>query len=160
MRDYDRLLRPRTAAIEMPAPFWRRALALVSDLLILDLIVTAPFTSLFAGMIARAESAGWLRMTYTDAELAAMVVVFLLAFAYFALFEYTLGQTPGMTLMRMRVRTPPRLWQAMVRNAFLIPIGPVLVLWIAEPIAIAFTHASLLERLSGTRTVHARQVII
>lgn len=160
MTDYARLLRPRTASVEVPASFSRRAFALITDVLIIDLVVTAPFTPLFTPLMARLEAGSWFSLTYTSAELAAMMVVFALAFAYFALFEYALGQTPGMMLMNTRVRQPLRLWQAFARNAFLIPFGPVIALWIIEPLSVALTRTSLLERLTRTRTVYARHVLI
>jgi len=160
MKEYARLLRPRTAAIEAPAGFGRRAFALIFDILLLDLIITAPFTPLFTSMLARMDRTAWMSMTYTGAEMAAIAIVFLLAFAYFALFEYTIGQTPGMMLANIRARTQLTLWQAFVRNIFLLPAGPVIVLWIVEPIIVALKQPSLLERVSNTRTVMVRTVII
>lgn len=160
MKDYLRLLRPRSTVIESPASFWRRAFALVVDVLIIDLIVTAPFTTLFAPLVAKLQAGSWLAPSYTSAQLAMMAIVFLLAYAYFALFEYTLGQTPGMMLADTRVRGQVRLWQAAVRNAFLIPFGPVLFLWVIEPILVALNRQSLLERLTGTRTIRVRHVLL
>ncbi len=160
MKEYLRLLRPRSTIVESPASFWHRALALLVDILIIDLIVTAPFTALFAPFVDRIQAGSWWTITYTNAQFAGMMVLLLLAYAYFALFEYTLGQTPGMMLADTRVRGQMRLWQAAVRNAFLIPFTPVLLLWIAEPILVAIRRESLLERLTGTRTVRVRHVII
>ncbi len=160
MKGYAHLLRPRTASIETPAGFGRRAIALIFDILLLDIVITSPFTPLFSAMLARMEHTAWTAMTYTSAEFAAIIVVFLLAFAYFALFEYTLGQTPGMMLAGIRARTQLTLWQSFARNVFLMPFGPVLALWIVEPILVALKRPSLLERLSNTRTVTVRTVLI
>lgn len=160
MKEYLRLLRPRSTIVESPASFWRRAFALIVDILIIDLVVTAPFTALFTPLVAELRAGAWSTIAYTSAQFAGMIVLALLAYAYFALFEYTLGQTPGMILADTRVRGQVRLWQAAVRNAFLIPLLPVILLWIVEPILIALRKESLLERLTGTRTIRTRQVII
>ena len=158
MERYASLLRPRVGSVETPAPFGRRALALIADVLVLDLIVTAPFTPVLAPLIARVETGSLLAIAYSVREAAAIALLFTIALAYFALFEYVLGQTPGMMLLDTRVRTRPTLLQSLGRNLFLIPVGPLILLWVVEPILAAVTRHTLLERVTGTRTVRTQYV--
>ncbi|PIN68596.1 hypothetical protein COV93_08920, partial [Candidatus Woesearchaeota archaeon CG11_big_fil_rev_8_21_14_0_20_43_8] len=77
---------------------------------------------------------------------------------YFALTEFKLGQSFGKMLLQLRVRSDTkdlRLYQCLLRSIFLIPVFPFILLWIADPLSMAFTKDSrrLSEILSKTRTV-------
>lgn len=159
MNDFEHLLNPRKEKVTSSAGFLRRAGAFIFDILILDLIVTTSFTPLFANLAARAQSQGFLNVAYTSGELGAMIALFLVIYVYFALFEYLLGQTPGMMLFRIRVGEQPLLWQALVRNSFIIPTLPFVILWIVEPLLIMFKRRGVLEVLTKTRTIHTREVL-
>ncbi len=158
MNDLTSLLNPRTEKFHQQAPFFRRALAFILDLLVLDIFVTSPFSKLFVDMIQRVEQFGPWNLTYTPIEYATVLGVFVVVFSYFVIFEYVLGQTIGMMVLKTKVNRP-KLWQAIVRNSFLIPIFPFVLLWIIEPLTIIFFKRSVLERISRTRTVHIRKVM-
>ena len=157
MADYTHLLTPRATRVLQEASPLRRAGAFLLDILCIDLIVTAPFTPLFTSMVGRIGKTGITGFTYTARELALVVVIFLIAYAYFVLFEYVLGQTPGMMLLGTVAE--PALWQALVRNSFLLPFFPFVMFWFIEPFAILFSRRGVLERISGTRTFHQREVL-
>ena len=146
------------------ASFLRRAIAFIIDLFIIDVVLTAPFTSLFAGMVARAEHLGVTSVSYTTREMAMILTLFLLIYAYFVLFEYLLCQTPGMMLASTIVRGEKGrfsgIFSIIVRNCFLLPFFPFLLFWVIEPLAIIFLRRSVLEHLTKTRTVHERAIIL
>jgi uncharacterized RDD family membrane protein YckC len=152
----EELLRPRAAQVEQDASFLRRAGAFLIDLLFIDLIVTAPFTEMFSAMLARAEHGAF---TPTPGDLAAIVAVFLLIYGYLVVFEYTLGQTPGMTFLRIAVDGERPFGAIALRNSFILPFFPFIALWIIEPIAIIAWRRSVLEQLTKTRTRHQRTII-
>lgn len=157
MGSYRRLLRPRTETVVQDAGLLRRACGFLADLLIIDIIITAPFTPVLRGLAARAQASGFADVIYSGRELAAIVAVFLVAYLYFVLFEYVLGQTPGMMLVG--TRTSGSLGQHLVRNSFLLPFFPFVAFWLIEPAAIGFWRRGVLERISGTRTVHERTIL-
>jgi hypothetical protein len=156
---YSDLLRPRKAKIVQDAGFFRRFCSFVIDVFILDLLVTAPFTPLFSSLVSRASNAGW-NVHYTSTEIAAVIFLFALIYLYFVLFEYFLGQTFGMMLANTRLAGDDSLGTIMVRNSFIIPVFPFVLLWIAEPLAVFFWRRSILEQLTKTRTVYQREVVM
>jgi uncharacterized RDD family membrane protein YckC len=160
MNDYRHLLSPRMTTIVQDAGFWRRTGAFLIDILILDILVTAPFTALFEQMLRRIDTAGITAVVYTNKELAAIALVFLIAYIYFTLFEYLLSQTPGMMLLGTRAQGMTGIARMLIRNSFLLPFFPFILLWLIEPFAIIIWRRSVLEHLSGTRTIYARHIIL
>jgi len=160
MEDYRSLLNPRMANVVQDASFLRRAGAFLVDILLLDMVVTAPFTTILQNLATRAERVGFSALTYTGTELAAAVFLFLIIYLYFVLFEYLLGQTLGMMLMNTRVIGRNSIWSALARNSFLLPVFPFIVFWIVEPVAILFWRRGVLEQLSQTRTIHQQTIVI
>ncbi|MBR9700807.1 RDD family protein [Candidatus Woesearchaeota archaeon] len=159
MTDYLKLLNPRTAKVHRDATFLRRAGAFILDLLLIDLIITAPYTPLFMTAVSRMESQGFFSMTYTSAEVAAMAILFLTVYVYFVVFEFLLDQTPGMIILSTKVQSDGKLWRILLRNMFLFPVFPIIVLWIVEPVSILLTRRSMLEQATHTRTLHKREVL-
>lgn len=159
MDDYQHLLHPRTSVIVQDAGLWRRASAFIIDILIIDIFVTAPMTPVFEPMLQRMQENTVTTMTYTNMELAAVLLIFTIAWIYFSLFEYLLGQTPGMMLMRLRTQGPRGITHMLMRNSFLLPFFPFIILWAVEPFAIGFWRRSVLEHITGTRTVHEQRII-
>lgn len=156
--DYEHLLKPRSQEVRQNASFLRRLGAFIVDILVIDLVMTAPFTSLLAGLVARAQASGFSSVAYTQRELAIIVVMFLMAYLYFVLFEYVLGQTIGMMVANTRI-SDGQLWQILVRNSFVIPLFPFIIFWVVEPLAVLFGRRGVLERLSGTRTLYTKEVL-
>ena len=148
---YAGLNLPGMRVHERDAPFWRRTAAFLLDILILDFLVVAPFRDALLGTVS------WERIihgafVFPSTAYAAGVVIALLAFGYFALFEYTLCQTPGMMLFSIQTQGVT-LTRAFIRNLYLVPLFPFPLLWIVEPLFLLFLGTRWLERLSGTRTI-------
>jgi uncharacterized RDD family membrane protein YckC len=150
------LLAPRTAKVVQDASFLRRLGSLLVDIAILDLFVTAPFAALFAPLLNQELSA----ITYSGREMAAVIALFLIVYAYFVLFEYLLRQTPGMMLLRTHLSGKDHIGAVMLRNSFILPVFPFILFWVIEPLAILFWKRGVLERVSNTRTVHQRSIIL
>jgi hypothetical protein len=81
-------------------------------------------------------------------------------YLYFVLFEYLLGQTPGMMLLSLRMEGNSGIFAVMLRNSFIFPVLPFILLWVIEPIMIAIRRRGILEQLSGTRTLHSKNITI
>jgi uncharacterized RDD family membrane protein YckC len=155
--DYKHLLQPRVARVLQNASFLRRLGSFLIDLLIIDLIITAPFTAIFARFASLRD---FTDVTYSGKELAAIVIVFMLIYAYYVLFEYLLGQTIGMMFMQTRVEGDGRIGMLLVRNSFILPFFPFVIFWIVEPVAVLFWRRSVLEKVTNTRTVYQRNIIL
>lgn len=154
--NYKSLLQPRTARVMQDASFLRRCGSFIIDMLLLDLLVTAPFTPIFARFL----DADLMSITYTGKELAAIVTLFLIIYTYYVLFEYLLGKTPGMMLMHTQVSGENGLPRLLLRNSFMLPFFPFIVFWIIEPAAVLFWRRSVLEHLTKTRTIYERTIFI
>ena len=142
------------------ASFWRRAFAFIIDLFILDIFITSPFSSLFESVVARTKTISIFEMTYSTKEIALIVMLFLLLYLYFVLFEYVLQQTPGMMFAKTKLDGNMSFWTTLVRNSFLFPVLPFILLWVIEPIMLFFKKRTVLEYASGTRTVYQREVML
>ena len=131
----------------VPAKTWRRAIGFIADILFFSFIVAAPLEQ---ELVAAAPEpfAGTTALGY---GLAAILLSFFFAYAVAA--EYLVGQTLGMLLVNIRTIPELSFFQTIVRNLFLIPIFPFVLLWIADPLSLLFTGARLTERWSGTNTV-------
>ncbi|MBN2880547.1 RDD family protein [Candidatus Woesearchaeota archaeon] len=141
------------------APIFRRILAFIGDLFIFDFVTsplknviyghfTSPFT--FAGSYASLFSYG--------------VVLSFLFFLYNFLFQYKLGQTPGMMLLQIRlinsgeivdavkmktktvVNAFPSFNQIFFRNIIFVPVFPLVLMWVFDPIFLVFKKERLSDR--------------
>lgn len=130
----------------------RRLVAFLGDLLLLDLFVFAAFSPILLSAERQLLSAFRGGFSVAPGVYAAGVSMALIALAYFALFEYLLGQTPGMMLLSLHAENVT-LGKALIRNSFLLPLFPFPLLWILEPIHLLWRKTRLLELLTGTRTV-------
>ncbi len=143
-----------------PAPVWRRLFAFIIDLLILNVIFFFPFQSMIEGLI---PNGGWETIVMqANANLAALetitAVLGIVALLYFTFFEAALAKTPGKHLMHILVASEspqPSFWRMMIRNLYVLPIFPFILLWLLEPLFMIFSkdQQRLLERLSKTRTM-------
>jgi hypothetical protein len=150
---YADLLSPRTAKVTQDASFLRRMCGFLIDLLIIDLLITAPFTPIFSPYLG--VSIGALPASI----LAAAITIFLIIYCYFVLFEYLLGQTMGMMLVNTKVEGRTGILSLLVRNSILLPFLPFVLFWVIEPISIIFWKRGAMEQFSKTRTVYQRDII-
>jgi uncharacterized RDD family membrane protein YckC len=145
---------------------WKRFLAFSFDLLILNFILIGPF----AGWLETIAPAGMDGITSGStlhgAAFVIIFIIFVIAMMYFTLFDYLSGQSLGMMMFNLytvdtdRKRTPG-FWKCTGRNLAILPIFPFILLWIADPVFLAFkktrisdllTRSSVIEQVSYTQT--------
>ncbi len=136
---------PKKRVYVRDAPVSRRVLAFLADLFLLDFTVFASFS--------------FLNVSWQDAFgaprpdiLASAVVMSLLALAYFSMFEWVLGQTPGMMLLNLRVEKVT-FGKALLRHCYFLPLFPFPILLLTEPLFLFWKKRRWLELLTRTRVV-------
>lgn len=120
--------------------YWKRALALIIDILLFNVTVAVPLSGLVPASF-----------TATPTVLAAGVVLIALFFGYLVGAQHLTGQTIGMLILRYRATRTEDLWRCVVRNVFILPVFPFILLWIIDPVFLAFTGDRLTERWAGSR---------
>ncbi len=157
-----------------PASLWKRMLALVFDILLLDIFVLGAFNSVVERMIGTKTGITALysmleqNSTQVQALTLLFMIVILITLAYFVLLQYATGQTLGCILLNIHVVEQagekdfrrPKFWQSLVRNLFLIPAVPFIFLWIIEPVYLYFAKKNqrLTEWLSNTLVVERFEI--
>ncbi len=157
--------------MERAARVWKRILAFMLDLYFC-LVATWAFFTLLASELPSAPE--FILESATPALSPLAVTAFLYASIFVLLYhvfcEYIVGQTAGMLMVGVRVqpradsanaRTRTKgiekpgigFWQALGRNAFIIPMLPFTLLWLADPLYYAFHGERLLEHWTSTETV-------
>lgn len=151
--------------------FVKKALAFMIDLFVLNIFIVPGFRQAIARLIPHAPGmpdvlSYFSRLQSSSADATAVALVMLLmslyALAYFSLSEYISGTTIGMALMSMKVvdehNMKPGLFRSVLRNIYIFPFFPFILLWLAEP---AFLIAGkrgqrLTEMLTRTRVLEMR----
>jgi len=157
---------PKERSFTGPALVWKRLLAFVADLLIINLAIFFPFKRILQDSMPEfdsySEAYNFLasNQSYTTTLTIVSLVMSLFAVLYFVWMEYKLGQTPGKMLFNISVISDVKkfsLWQLIVRSLFIIPVFPFVLLWIIDPLFVFFTKTNqrLSEILSKTRTVQS-----
>jgi uncharacterized RDD family membrane protein YckC len=156
---------PKKKVFMGPAMLWKRILALIVDLFVLDFFVLSMFSGAAAKILGGANS---IREIISVLEsnpgqvqvlTALFAVIVLLAMSYFVLLQYATGQTLGCMLLNIYIVNGdgerPKFWQGIVRNMFVIPAFPFILLWVADPVYLFFAKKGqrLTEWLSDTRVV-------
>lgn len=126
---------------EPRVPVWKRILALIIDILLFNVTVAVPLSGLVPASF-----------TATSTVLAVGVVLVALFFGYLVASQYLIGQTIGMMLFQYRATNTNELWRCVVRNIFILPVFPFILLWIIDPLFLAFTGDRLTERWAGSTT--------
>lgn len=137
---------PKQGLFKAPANLFKRALAFAIDLVIVSFLVypfervirkIVPVTGSYAEtytMLANSENTGLLTTV--------SILISLAAIAYFSILESKLGQTIGKIALKVYVVSENRelkYWQCLVRNLFLLPFIPFILLWVIDPLYAIFT---------------------
>ena len=155
---------PKERTFKGPALIWKRVLAFLADILVLNLVVFFPFKKILSKMIpdlkSYSEAYNFIlaNQSYSKAIVLVSLVMALFAILYFVLLQYKLKQTIGMMLFNISVISEIKklsVLQCIIRSIFLIPIFPFFLLWIIDPLFMIFTKTNqrLSEVLSKTKTV-------
>ena len=137
--------------VSMQARPSKRILALVIDYFLIIIAFASPLLRLFdTTSLHNLQAAPPGLLIYVSSGLS------LLAILYFAFFESVLGKTPGMQLTGLS--TKASFYQSVVRNIFVLPIFPFIILLPFELYNIFRKKQLLLERFTNTKTIE--QVIV
>ncbi|MBD3310458.1 hypothetical protein GF351_04520 [Candidatus Woesearchaeota archaeon] len=158
----------KARTIKGPAMLWKRLFAFIVDFFVLELIVVLPFRNILTGMMPQqgiTATYEFLARNQGTANIMFMVTFIMvsLMFLYFTVLEYGFGQSIGKMLMDIRaesVKGDLKLWQVLVRNMWIFPVFPFVVLWVVDPAYMIFTkdHTRFSEMITRTRTVQEYRV--
>jgi uncharacterized RDD family membrane protein YckC len=147
---------PKKRLFKRPASLWKRLLAFIIDLILIQFLILLPFEKIFSNLKVKSASDIFTMsqsMNIPTSVYYAFFFITVLALLYFAFFEYYLRQTIGMTIFGIYADGEVTFWKAIIRNAFIIPAFPFYILWIIEPIHLLFYKTRALERFTSTSTV-------
>ncbi len=157
---------PKKKTFKGPALIWKRALAFFIDFFILNFIVLFPFKGLFEEIVPASLSFKE-TLDFFSNQLSSLVVTISIFAAismilYFTILEGKTGQSIGKIFTNIYVVSETKeltFWQLLVRNLFLIPFFPFILLWILDPAFMLFTkdNKRLSEILSKTKVVENYQ---
>lgn len=185
------IIMPRKKILELPqerktevnAPIWKRIASFFVDLLIIQIVIFSPFSTIVQSKMPMSEN--FLEnyetlkgMEIMDSMLPIFIAVFGLIFLYFTLFEYKLSQTPGKMLFNLYLRPLDNIFDntlneynfsdnstkilkkqkitllsVIIRNIAAFPFFPFSLLWIIDPIYMIATGKRLSDVLSKTQIV-------
>ncbi|MBN2367730.1 RDD family protein [Candidatus Woesearchaeota archaeon] len=147
-----------------PAPVWKRVLAFIADLLVIQLVIFSPFSASLSGSLPSSdnimENYRYLAEQSDMMSQITMMILFMfgLMFAYFFLFDLKLGQTPGKMLFKLYVvpmikKDSLTIWRLISRNLAILPVFPFTLLWIIDPLYMVFSGKRLSDILTKTLVV-------
>lgn len=158
-----RLNLPKEKTFVGPALLWKRIIAFIIDIAILDMIFSFAFgwliSSSSSGNMSFSQTYEMMKSAAGSSELKTVfLIIFLLAFVYFYKLEKRYGQTIGKKLLNIYVVSTKEKfiwWQAFLRNIGLLPLLFLPIILLADPFFMAFsrTGQTLSEILSQTKSV-------
>ena len=140
----------------------KRIAAFLVDVLLLQIIVLSAFTEYFTSIFPREKSfienysflssnVDMFASTYY-----ALIAIGVLILLYFAYMEYKFSQTVGMMIFRIYAKSTEEkeltFFQCVLRNIYALPIFPVFMLWLIDPLFFLFKGERLSEKFSKTKT--------
>lgn len=146
----------------VPASSFKRLIAFLIDMLIINLALAAPFRGVLSDLVPSTSVAENIQILQSGTGMIkqlylAVFFLTLIALLYHVLMEYYLKQTPGMMLMKIAVESEKKLVfvQCVLRNLFIIPFFPFFFLWLIEPLHMFFDPKSrrFMEKISRTAVV-------
>ena len=163
-KEMPRLNIPKEKIFIGPALLWKRIAAFFIDLFIITSILSFSFRGLLKNVLPKDYSfSNMLQIagssTAFDSYFASIYIAMsILAFVYFYKMENKMSQTIGKKIMNIYVVSDAeqmKKWQLLVRNLFFIPIFPLDLLFIVDPLFMLFTKSNqrLTEILGKTRVV-------
>ncbi len=145
------------------ASILKRILALVFDILLINLIIGAPFNSLIKKIIGTEINYSILLTSLKENEAifsqlsTILFFISILALLYFAVMEYKFNQTIGQMVVGIYVLSEEKeikFWQVIVSNLFILPFFPFFILWTIDPLYMFFSNNQRLsEKIAGIKTV-------
>lgn len=123
----------------------KRTIAFIIDVILLIIIILKPLTSL---LVTDSEFV----LDYSFQTIFIAIFSFIIAWFYFSILQYVLGQSVGMILLNLKIENN-YLFRCFCRNLFLLPIFPFTILLFVEPVYLFWKKRRLLEELTKTYVV-------
>lgn len=146
------------------ATLWKRMAAFVIDLFIINLAIAYPFRKFFPNRSSFSENYAYFTSSPEALKQITIItlIISMLAILYFAFFEFHLGQTIGKMAFNLKVISQAgelSMWQCLLRNIYLVPLFPFVLMWIIDPIYVFFNPEKqrLTEWLSRTKVIEEVQ---
>ncbi len=156
----------RGKVVEVECSVFKRLLAFIIDVLILDIIVFSPLKELVYRIVPK-------DMTYTEssqflnsnpAMFQSLYVVFIFMFVlmiiYFTIMEFKFHQTIGKMFLGIYIKSSTKLelsfWRVLFSNITFLPVFPVIILWIIDPLYVLFTNKRFMEKLSNISLIEQK----
>ena len=139
---------PGMKLVEAPAQFWKRGIAFLIDLLVIDLVIISPFKKYLESFIPTGGYSTAIDFFTKNVEAAQtltlitiMITIFVLL--YFSILDSKIGQTLGKYLFGIYVKSednkPLSFWRCLLNNLHFIPFFPFIILWVVDPIHMFFS---------------------
>lgn len=152
---------PRRREFKGSAQIWKRILAFLIDLLIIDFFIFGPFKKIIKSLVPAEAGLSAYSYLASNPEISNILVAVsissgILAMLYFAVLEWKLNQTVGKILLKLYVESDfkkLKFWQCLVRSMFVIPVFPFILLWIVDPIYLFWKNIRFSEAISKTKTI-------
>jgi len=138
---------PKQRVFKGPASIWKRFASFIIDILVINFVIAFPFQSILKGFVptdlSYKESIEAMAMNSNAHLLTTIsIAISILGILYLTITQYKLNQTIGMMLMNIFLvseKKPLKVWQCLVRNLFLLPFIPFILLWIIDPLYMIFS---------------------
>ncbi|MDO8480951.1 MAG: RDD family protein [Nanoarchaeota archaeon] len=150
---------PQERVFAASPPLWKRFVAFLADLFILDAVIGSPFQRVVPAMTGGFGDTMEFLNARPDIAVSLSLVMLaygLLAVLYFSILEYRLGATPGKMLFGISVRgEEQRFSPYILRNLPMLLIFPFFILLFIDVVYILVRKDSrrLSELISRTSTV-------
>lgn len=155
---------PKNRFMELDIPIHKRILSFLIDLLVLNFFIISTFTVSLKKMIPESlsitESMSYLKANPELMNEAGLLlfIVGLFSFYYLTYLQHRFRQTIGMKIFNIYLKSIEKnkeisIWQVMLRNLYIIPLFPFVLLWIIDPIYLIIYKRRFSESLSKTKLV-------
>lgn len=158
-----RLKIPKARIVEASANIWKRVVAFLADLLIINIVVIYPFKKHFRSLIPSTKYGEAINYVLANPSIAntmttVAIMVSIIVVLYFSLSEFKTGTTLGKYFLKLKVKSlgkEVRFWQFFVSNLTFIPFLPFILLWVVDPLHMLVSEKKqrLMERIAKLETV-------
>ncbi len=146
------------------APAWKRAMSFFIDLFIIQFVIILPFGRVMTAKLPMSDnfSKNYEYFNSNSDIIQQLTIIFglifSLVFLYFVIFEYKFKQTPGKMFFNLYVEPVDKketltLLKVIIRNIAAVPIFPLSLLWIIDPLYMFTSGRRLSDILSKTEVV-------
>lgn len=150
------MTRKKRKVILRPAPVWKRILAFIVDMLILEFFVFSQFEEVIKSLTPTKTSVFVITGEFIQISIVMGIIGFIV-FIYFTVLETAFGQSLGHMAVALRLYSVDELslWKIAISNLTFLPFFPFILLWIIDPLMLLFSnnHQRFMHTLVGLQVV-------